>query len=114
MALGADVRKLLSPRSASIVFELWQTSGASQLHRRLCLRGIGILMGSVLIDRPLAIYRLHGMNVFSKHPHLYGILNYERGGPADNDLLGRKLVIGHLIDSAKLFLRKLESPQQYM
>lgn len=78
------------------------------------LRGIGILMGSVLIDRPLAIYRLHGMNVFSKHPHLYGILNYERGGPADNDLLGRKLVIGHLIDSAKLFLRKLESPQQYM
>jgi glycosyltransferase involved in cell wall biosynthesis len=78
------------------------------------LRGIGLLMGSAIIDCPLAIYRLHGMNVFSKHPNLYGILSYERGGASDNDLLGRRMVIDHLISEAKLFLRKLESPQQYM
>jgi glycosyltransferase involved in cell wall biosynthesis len=78
------------------------------------LRGIGLLMGSVVIDRSLAIYRLHGMNVFSKHPNLYGMLSYERSGPSNNDLLGRKLVIDHLLVNAKLFLNKLESPQQYM
>jgi glycosyltransferase involved in cell wall biosynthesis len=78
------------------------------------IRGVSLLMGSVVIDRPLAIYRLHGMNVFSKHPNLFGMLNYERGGVSDNDLVGRKLVIDHLIAKAELFLRKLESPQQYM
>jgi glycosyltransferase involved in cell wall biosynthesis len=78
------------------------------------LRGIGLLMGSVVIDRPLAIYRLHGMNVFSKHPNLHGMLNFEKGGVSDNDLLGRKLVIDHLIANAEFFLNKVESPQHYM
>ena len=78
------------------------------------LRGVGLLMGSVVIDRALAIYRLHGMNVFSKHPQLYGMLSYERGGTSDNDMLGRKLVIDHLFANARLFLRKLESPRQFM
>ena len=78
------------------------------------IRGVSLLMGSVVIDRALAIYRLHGMNVFSKHPNLFGMLNYERGGVSDNDLVGRKLVIDHLIAKVELFLHKLESPQQYM
>jgi glycosyltransferase involved in cell wall biosynthesis len=78
------------------------------------LRGVSLLMGSVVIDRALAIYRLHGMNVFSKHPQLYGMLSYERGGTSDNDMLGRKLVIDHLFANAGLFLSKLESPRQFM
>jgi glycosyltransferase involved in cell wall biosynthesis len=78
------------------------------------LRGISVLMGSVLIDRALAIYRLHGMNVFSKHPHLYHMLIYERGGESDNDLVGRKMVLDHLIANAGLFLNKLQSPHDYM
>ncbi|MGH6867676.1 MAG: hypothetical protein ACREDA_02135, partial [Methylocella sp.] len=78
------------------------------------IRGISVLMGSVLIDRPLALYRLHGMNAFSKHPHLHCMLSYERGGPSDDDQLGRKMVIDHLIANAKLFLRKLHSPHHYM
>lgn len=78
------------------------------------LRGIGVLMGSVVIDRPLAVYRLHGMNVFSKHPHLYSILAYERGGTSDYDLDGRKMVIDHLIAKSAVFLRKLEDPRNYM
>jgi glycosyltransferase involved in cell wall biosynthesis len=78
------------------------------------IRGISVLMGSVLIDRSLAVYRLHGMNVFSKHPHLHCMLSYERGGPSDDDQLGRKMVIDHLIANARLFLRKLHSPHHYM
>ena len=73
------------------------------------LRGVSLLMGSVVIDRALAIYRLHGMNVFSKHPNLYGMLSFERGGPSDNDMLGRRMVIDHLFAKSGLFLRKLES-----
>src|SRR6202047_902721 len=42
------------------------------------LRGINVVTGSVVIDRPLAVYRLHGMNAFSKHPHLNGVLSYDR------------------------------------
>jgi hypothetical protein len=49
------------------------------------IRGIAVLMGSVVIDRALAIYRLH-----------------------------RKLVIDHLFASAELFLHKLESPHQFI
>lgn len=77
------------------------------------LRGISVLTGSVLIDRPLAIYRLHGTNVFSKHPHLYCFLSYDRG-PEDNDQLGRKMAIDHLIASAKSMLRTLHAPEHFI
>ncbi|MGH6820384.1 MAG: glycosyltransferase family 2 protein, partial [Methylocella sp.] len=78
------------------------------------VRGVSLVTGSVLIDRPLAVYRLHGMNEFSKHPHLNGILNYERNSPSDPNQLGRKMIIDHLIANAQLFLRKIPSPWHYM
>src|ERR1700730_11924800 len=78
------------------------------------LRGINAVTGSVVIDRPLAVYRLHGMNVFSKHPHLNGVLNYDRNCPSDPNQLGRKMIIDHLIANAQLFLRKLPSSWHYM
>ena len=37
------------------------------------IRGVNVVTGNVVIDRPLGIYRLHGMNEFSKHPHLNGV-----------------------------------------
>lgn len=74
------------------------------------LRGINVVAGSVVIDRPLAVYRLHGMNVFSKHPHLNGILNYERDSQNE---LGRKMIIDHLIANVQLFLRKMPSSWHY-
>jgi len=70
--------------------------------------------GSVVIDRPLAVYRLHGTNEFSKHPHLNGVLSYDRSSPSDPNQLGRKLIIDHLIANAQLFLRKMPSPGHYM
>ena len=54
------------------------------------------------------------MNEFSKHPHLNGVLNYERNSPSDPNQLGRKMIIDHLIANAQLFLRKMPSPWHYM
>jgi hypothetical protein len=78
------------------------------------LRGINVVAGSAVIDRPLAVYRLHGTNAFSKHPHLNGVSNYDRDSPSDNNQLGRELIIDHLIANAQLFLRKMPSPANYM
>jgi glycosyltransferase involved in cell wall biosynthesis len=78
------------------------------------VRGVSLVTGSVVIDRPLGVYRLHGMNEFSKHPHLNGVVNYERNSPSDPNQLGRKLIIDHLIANARLFLRKMPSPWRYM
>jgi glycosyltransferase involved in cell wall biosynthesis len=78
------------------------------------LRGINVVTGSVVIDRPLAVCRLHGMNVFAKHPHLNGVLSYDRDSPSDNNELGRKMIIDHLIANARLFLGKMPSPWHYM
>jgi glycosyltransferase involved in cell wall biosynthesis len=78
------------------------------------LRGVNVVTGSVVIDRPLAVYRLHGTNEFSTHPHLKGVLNYDRNSPSDPNQLGRKMIIDHLIANAQLFLRKMPSPGHYM
>ncbi len=78
------------------------------------VRGVSLVTGSVVIDRPLGVYRLHGMNEFSKHPHLNGVVNYERNSPSDPNQLGRKMIIDHLIANARLFLRKMPSPWRYM
>ena len=78
------------------------------------LRAVNILTGSVVIDRPLGVYRLHGMNVFSKHPHLNGVVSYDRGGPSDHNQTGRKLIIDHMIANAACFVPQMPSPQYYI
>jgi len=78
------------------------------------VRGVSLVTGSIVIDRPLGVYRLHGMNEFSRHPHLNGVLNYERDGASDPNRLGREMIIDHLITNARFFLRKIPSPWRYM
>jgi len=78
------------------------------------LRGINVVTGSVVIDRPLAVYRLHGTNAFSKHLHLNGVLNYDRNSPSDHNQLGHKLIMDHLIANARLFLGKMPSRWHYV
>ena len=92
--------------------------------RRLCdlrasldcylLTGISVLTGSVLIDRALAIYRIHGHNIFTRHPSLNGFVNYERGGAYDETKRCREVLIDHLIANAKFFLSKVHYPEYYM
>jgi glycosyltransferase involved in cell wall biosynthesis len=78
------------------------------------LRSVNVITGSVVIDRPLGVYRLHGRNVFSKHPHLNGVVSYDRGGPSDHNQTGRKLIIDHLIANAEIFVEKMLSPLSYI
>jgi glycosyltransferase involved in cell wall biosynthesis len=78
------------------------------------VRGVAVLNGSVLIDRTLSIYRLHGANSFSQGPHLNGTISYDRGSPSDNDQKGRRLAIDHLIAKADVLARRLNSPFHYL
>jgi glycosyltransferase involved in cell wall biosynthesis len=78
------------------------------------IRGVSVLTGSVLIDRPLSIYRLHGVNVFSQHPHLNGFLNYDRSSVNNNDQKARYLLIDHLIADADAFMRKVPSSFHFL
>jgi hypothetical protein len=54
------------------------------------------------------------MNEFSNHPHLNGVLNYDRSTPSDPNQLGRKMIIDHLIGNAQLFLRRIPSSWHYL
>jgi glycosyltransferase involved in cell wall biosynthesis len=78
------------------------------------LRAVNVVTCSVVIDRPLGVYRLHGANVFSKHPHLNNVVSYDRGGPSDHNQTGRKLIIDHLIANVTVFTKKMTSPQVYI
>jgi glycosyltransferase involved in cell wall biosynthesis len=78
------------------------------------IRGVTVLTGSVLIDRTLSVYRLHGVNVFSQMAHLNGLLSYDRQAPNDNDQKGRRLVVDHLIANATVFARRVHSPFHFL
>jgi glycosyltransferase involved in cell wall biosynthesis len=78
------------------------------------LRAVNVVTGSVVIDRPLGVYRLHGMNVFSKHPHLNNVVSYDRGGPSDRNHPGRKMIMDHLIKNANVFVPKMSSPGHFI
>ncbi len=62
--------------------------------------GISVLTGSVLIDRPLAVYRHHGGNGLTRHPQLNGFFSFRRRGGMDNSQLSRLLLIDYFMDCA--------------
>lgn len=78
------------------------------------LRAVNVVTGSVVIDRPLGVYRLHGTNVFSKHPHLNNVVSYDRLGPSDHNQTGRKMIMDHLIKNANVFVPKMSSPGHFI
>ena len=68
-----------------------------------CL-GINAISGSVLIDAPVAVYRLHGGNIYSQRPQLNQVLCYEPGGSGDSNARARAALIDHLIARADRFV----------
>jgi glycosyltransferase involved in cell wall biosynthesis len=42
------------------------------------VRGISAMTGSIVIDRPLAVYRQHGSNVFTTHPSLMHFCSHDK------------------------------------
>jgi len=63
--------------------------------------GINALTGSVLIDKPLAVYRLHGANGLTCHAQLNNFFSFKRGRGIDNPQLSRMLLIDHFLDRAE-------------
>lgn len=68
-----------------------------------CL-GVNAVSGSVLIDKAVAVYRLHGGNIYSRRPQLNHVLCYEPGGAGDSNALAKAFLIDHLIERADRFV----------
>jgi glycosyltransferase involved in cell wall biosynthesis len=68
-----------------------------------CL-GINAVSGSVLIDLPVAVYRLHGGNIYSQRPQLNHVLCYQPGGSGDSNARARAALADHLIAQADRFV----------
>jgi hypothetical protein len=66
--------------------------------------GINAVSGSVLIDAPVAVYRLHGGNIFSQRPQLNRVLCYEPGGAGDSIAKAKAILVDHLIEQASRFV----------
>lgn len=75
------------------------------------IRAIHAITGSALIDRPLAIYRIHGGNIFSKAPHLSGLISYNLDNADYKEQLSRKLIIDHIISRYRKFQSIMYDPR---
>lgn len=80
---------------------LWTATDAYFAH------GIGGWCGSILIDEPVFIYRLHGSNLFSQTAQLKNTLNYQPGGSADHVDQAFALVIDQMISHCERFSQNL-------
>jgi glycosyltransferase involved in cell wall biosynthesis len=67
-----------------------------------CL-AVNAICGSVLIDKPLAVYRLHGANKYSKRPQLNNVLSGEPKGLDDHHAKAKSAVASHLVLRASRF-----------
>ncbi|SFK22324.1 glycosyltransferase family 2 protein [Methylocapsa palsarum] len=77
-----------------------------------CL-GINAVSGSVLIDEPVAVYRIHGGNIFSKRPQLDHVLCYQPGCEGDSNDEAKAILVDHLIDHADYFVDRGWTPFDY-
>ena len=69
-------------------------------------RGINAMTGSVVIDRALAVYRMHGSNAFSHHAHLERCFNFERGSLFDQNEKARRVLIDFWFLNARFLIEK--------
>jgi glycosyltransferase involved in cell wall biosynthesis len=74
-----------------------------------CL-GVNAVSGSVLIDEAVAVYRMHGGNIFSKRPQLQNVLPYEPGCSGDSNAQAKAVLIDHLMERAAFFLQRGWTP----
>ena len=71
------------------------------------MHGIGSLIGSALIDAPVAAYRLHGKNVFSRNPSLNRLRGFDDAGAKSNNDVANKTLIDHFVDQAPAIAARL-------
>ena len=77
-------------------------------------RGINVITGSVVIDRPLCIYRMHGSNIFSRHAHLDRCLNFEPGGKFDQNEMARRELIDFWFAQAPFLIKKFTIREDFI
>lgn len=78
------------------------------------VRGVCCLTGGITIDRSLAVYRMHGNNLFSKHPALENILQYSRAQCADLDMNISEAVLHCLREQMPRLAENLEAIDIYI
>lgn len=66
--------------------------------------GINAVSGSALIDKPVAVYRLHGGNIYSQRPQLNRVLCYQPGCAGDSNAEARAVLVDHLVENADRFI----------
>jgi glycosyltransferase involved in cell wall biosynthesis len=66
--------------------------------------GINAVSGSVLIDRPVAVYRLHGGNTYSQRPQLNNVLCYQPGCAGDSNEKARAALVDQFVERADRFI----------
>ena len=76
-------------------------------------RGLNALFGSVVIDRALTVYRMHGSNIYARHPELNRWFNFDKGGSNDQERRAREALVDLMIRRADLHLRKFADPNAY-
>lgn len=70
-----------------------------------CL-GVNAVSSSALIDVPVAVYRLHGGNIYSQRPQLNHVLCYQPGGSGDSNEQARMVLADHLVQNADRFVER--------
>jgi glycosyltransferase involved in cell wall biosynthesis len=81
--------------------ELWTATDMYFAH------GIGGWCGSILIDEPVFIYRLHGSNLFSQTAQLQNKLNYQPGGSGDYNDAALGLIVDQFVSHCERFSQNL-------
>jgi glycosyltransferase involved in cell wall biosynthesis len=75
--------------------------------------GINAVIGSALIDAPVAIYRIHGDNIFSKRPQLHHVLCYQPETTGEGTAQGKAVLLDHLVERADRFVNHGWEPIDY-
>lgn len=73
---------------------------------------INAFTGSVLIERPLAAYRIHGDNIFAKHASLNNLCCFDERTELAST--AAKLALAHVVANLDRFAEKMWTPRQLM
>jgi glycosyltransferase involved in cell wall biosynthesis len=74
---------------------------------------IGALTGSLVIDIPLGVYRIHGANRFTKHLPLEALQNFDAGG-SEQTAAAAAVLLRHLFQHSERFGARAGNPSRFI
>ena len=77
-------------------------------------KGIGALTGSLVIDVPIGVYRIHGDNRFTKHLPLEALRNFDVTGEQTKASGEAAVLLRHLLQHAERFGARVGHPSQFI